>query len=366
MSLIHFQILPPIHRPEDPVAITGNCPALGDWDPGRALALEWRPPYHVGTVEVERGTHLEYKILRGGWETEAVDAFGNVPPNLAHDVWLGETVRHTVADWKDRYAGRLTREWLHSHALADGRDLLIWLPPAYAAEPGRRFPLLVMHDGDNVFNPATSPLTGVDWAADEWVWHLAREGVAPEMIIVAVRHPEGYASEGETLRDFDLSPELGGSAYATFVARELVAHMDTHYRTLPDARSRILAGSSLGGLNSFYTALRHPGVFGTFLCFSTAFEDVSESLPGESGQLLALESAPSIDPGTRFFFDYGTRGLDECYEPYHRDLAALLRAKGLIESGSFIVRRIIGGSHDELSWRERFGDGLRFACARSA
>ena len=110
MSRIRFEILPPIDRPGEPVFLTGNIAALGNWQAEHGLRLAWNPPFHTGEIEAETGTHLEYKIVRGSWEKEAVDAWGNVPENLTHDVWLDGTRHHTVADWKDRYRGRLTRE----------------------------------------------------------------------------------------------------------------------------------------------------------------------------------------------------------------------------------------------------------------
>jgi len=360
MSKIRFQIVPPVDRSGELVFITGSIPALGDWQPAKGLRLDWKPPFHEGEIEAETGTHFEYKVTRGSWETESADAYGHVPPNDAHEVWLDATRHHTVADWKDRYQGRLTREAIHSRVLAGSRELLIWLPHRYATEPERRFPLIVLHDGANVFDPLTSPFSGVDWAADEWVNLLSREGVLPEAIVVGVCHPEGFSEENETLRDFDLSPELGGAAYAQFVATELLTHMDTHYRTLAEPSARVLGGASLGGLISFYVAIHHPGVFGKFACLSTAFEDVSESVPDQAGQLRALEAVPALPAGTRMYFDYGTRGLDECYEPYHRDLGALLRGKGWRDGQEFSIVRIEGGGHDELSWRARFGDALRF------
>jgi hypothetical protein len=61
---------------------------------------------------------------------------------------------------------------------------------------------------------------------------LSRRGMMPESIIVGVRHPEGFSPEDITLRDYELSPELGGEGYAGFIAQELVAHMDQHYRTI--------------------------------------------------------------------------------------------------------------------------------------
>lgn len=360
MSVIRFRIIPPIDRPEDPIVITGGHPQLGEWEPWRGLVLRWEAPFQVGEIEVETGFHFEYKITRGSWETEAVDAYGNVPANEAHEVWMDHTIHHTVADWKDRYRGRLTRERIHSRILAGWRDLLIWLPQSYAADAGRRFPLIVFHDGDNVFDPATSDVTGVDIAADEWVNVLAREGALAEAIVVGICHPEGFSEENNTLRDFDLSPELGGAAYSQFVATELVAHMDGHYRTIAQAGSRTLGGFSLGALNGFFTALRQPGVFGRYVLLSTSFEDLSGAPPAHCVQLRALADEPALPQGVKMYLDYGSVALDECYEPYHREVGSIFREKGWKDGEQFLIRQIKGGTHDEISWRQRLGDGLRF------
>lgn len=353
MSRIRFEIIPPVRNPGEPVFVCGSHQDLGEWNPERALRLEYHAPWHEGFIETD--APFEYKILRGSWQSEAVDAYGDVPSNFSHSPWLDATCHHTVADWKDTYSGRLTSECLPSRILAGSRDLLIWLPPAYGTD--RKFPVVVLSDGANIFDPATS-FTGVDWAADEWVTALRMEGVFPEAIIVAVCHPEGYNEDNITFRDFDLSPELGGAAYAEFLVHELIPHLDTHYRTLAEPSARILGGASLGGLLAFYTALHHPGVFGKFACLSTSFEDVSQSLPRNSGQLLALESAPAMPNDARMYFDYGESGLDECYEVYHAELAGLLRSK--MDPDRFSIRCIHGGTHSELSWRLRFGDALRF------
>ncbi|MFY9308142.1 MAG: carbohydrate-binding module family 20 domain-containing protein, partial [Bacteroidia bacterium] len=222
MSNIRFQILPPIARPDEPVFISGSLPSLGNWELGKSLRLEWKPPYHVGEVEADTGASFEYKIHRGSWEQEAVDAYGEVPGNFSHSVWLNATARHTVADWKDRYRGRLTHERIHSRVLAGWRDVLIWLPHSYSENLTQRFPLIILNDGANIFDPLTSPISGVDWSADEWINQLSTEGVLPEAIIVGVCHPEGFSEENATLRDYDLSPQLGGAAYAQFVTTDLV------------------------------------------------------------------------------------------------------------------------------------------------
>jgi len=361
MSRIRFEILPPVDRPEEPVSLCGNTRSLGEWDAARALALRWEGDRHVGAIEADTGAVLEYKVLRGGsWEAEAVDAWGNVPPNARHEVWLDATVHRTVADWKDRDSGRLMRDRVYSRTLAAWRELLIWLPPGYVTEHERRFPVLYFNDGANVFDPETSPITKVDLAADEWVRLLAAEKAMPESIVVGVCHPEGFAEGMRSERDIDLSLELGGSAYAKFLATELVEAIDARYRTLADRRARLIGGASLGGLNAFYTAMNHPEVFGRMLGLSTAFGDVSQSPPGECAALRMLAGREALPEGVRMYFDYGTAGIDGGYGPYHRELEALLRAKGWEDGREFHILRVIGGDHNEQSWRSRLGDALRF------
>jgi enterochelin esterase-like enzyme len=366
MSRIRFEILPPVDRPEEPVSVCGNLRALGEWDAALALKLRWEGDRHVGVIETDTGSVIEYKILRGGtWEAEAVDAWGNVPPNARHDVWLDATAHHTVADWKDRCAGRLMRDRVYSRALAAWRELLIWLPPGYVTEREQRFPVIYFNDGANVFDPETSPISKVDLAADEWVRALSESGAMREAIVVGVCHPEGFSEGMRSERDIDLSPELGGSAYSQFLATELVPSIDTRYRTLAEPRARTICGASLGGLSAFYTALHHAEVFGAMAGLSTSFEDVSQSPPENCAALRMLAERASQAAGQKFYFDYGTEGADHHYEPYHRQLASLFDAKGLEDGRDFRILRVIGGRHDEGSWRLRLGDALRFLAGQT-
>ncbi|HEY5793289.1 MAG TPA: alpha/beta hydrolase-fold protein [Chthoniobacterales bacterium] len=360
MSKIRFQVLSPLF-PENPAPrVTGSLPALGNWNPAEGLELKPHGIWREAEFATEEGEHFEYKITRGSWQTEAVDAWGDVLPNRSHEVWGDATLHVTVADWKDTHAGRLTRERVGSRILADSREILIWLPPSYALDPERRFPVIYLHDGDNLFDPQTSPITGVDWAADEWVRLLARTGGVPESIVAGVCHPDGFNQENIPLRDVDLSPELGGPAYAAFVASELAPYLDTHYRTDASPLRRTLGGADLGALNAFYTAIHHPGVFSRFLCLSTRFGDLSDSPAENSRELAALECLPGLPRENRFYFDYGTRGLDAGLGPFHERLGAILREKGARDGAEFQIARVEGGGHDEASWRQRFGPALRF------
>ena len=239
MSKIRFQILPPIDRSGETVFVTGSIPALGDWQPENGLRLEWRPPYHLG--EIEAGMRFEYKILRDSWQAEAVDAYGDVPANYSCEAWVDSTQHHTVADWKDRYRGRLTREQIHSRVLAGNRELLVWLPQSYGSESHRRFPLIVLHDGANVFDPLTSPISGVDWAADEWINLLSHHGVMPRPSWRRYATRRGSRKKTSLCATTICPRSWGGAAYAQFLATELLAHMDARYRTLAEPTARSVA-----------------------------------------------------------------------------------------------------------------------------
>jgi enterochelin esterase-like enzyme len=362
MARVRFEILPPIGHAEQSVCVCGNLRALGEWNAAHALRLDWDHGIHVGEIEADAGVTLEYKLLRtGDWEAEAVDAWGNVPPNLRQDLWFDTTIHRTVADWKDRYTGRLTHDRVHSHALAGWRELLVWLPPSYPSGHDRRYPVLYLNDGANVFDPDTSPITKVDLAADEWVRLLAAEGAMPEAMIVAVCHPEGFGEGMRSDRDIDLSLELGGAAYAHFLAKELAPAIDARYRTIARPEARLIGGASLGALNALFAAVEYPDVFGRMVGLSTALGDLSFAPIEESPVFRAIDSRNALREGAKFYLDYGTEGLDREYGPVHYSLAALLREKGWEDGREFHIVRVVGGSHDERSWRRRLGDALRFS-----
>lgn len=359
MSRIRFEIVPPIERPEQPVFVCGSGPALGDWDADRALPLRWNGERHVGVVEAETGTTLEFKILRGSWEAEAVDAWGSVPPNARHDVWLDATVPRTVADWKDRYAGRLTRDRGYSRGLAAERELLIWLPPGYATEPDRQFPVIYFNDGANGFDPETSPLSRVDLAADEWARLLAAERAMPESILVGVCHPEGFSEGPRSGRDLDLSLEFGGGAYARFLADELVPSIDARYRTIARAEARTIGGAGLGALNALHAALSYPEVFGRMFGFSTPLSGAGREAADVWTEWPTIARG-RFSAGQRISLDYGTEGPDRDYDEGHQGFAAWLRERGAEEGRDFRVVRVIAGRHEEGSWRQWVGDAWRF------
>lgn len=247
------------------------------------------------------------------------------------------------------HSNRLLREQVFSAELQADREVLTWLPPTFSATATERFPLIVSLDGAKALD-----INGL--SLNDAVLSLAGEGVMPRAIVAAVCPGSGDAES----RALDLSLEHGGAAFSRFLTRDLLAHIERRYRVLPDQSARILCGTGLGGLNGLATMLREPGVFGKAVMLSASFEDVSGAPPAHSELLREIERSEQLPKGVRIFMDYGTEGLDECYDPYYRELRGLLVERGWREGVEFLIRRVPGGRHDMASWRERLADGLRF------
>ncbi len=149
-------------------------------------------------------------------------------------------------------------EKFRSRFLRNQRDLIVYLPPSYHEQPQRRFPVLYLHDGQNLFDGATSFIPGMDWHVGHTADDFILTGAVQPLIIV------GIYNVGK-LRIYEYTPtkapRLGGGRadrYAKFLVREVMPFIQQEYRVLSDARVTGMGGSSLGGLVSLYLGLKHP------------------------------------------------------------------------------------------------------------
>ena len=250
------------------------------------------------------------------------------------------------------------------------RNVDVWLPPSYGKDPGRRYPVLYMHDGQNLFDPATS-YGGIDWAVDEVMTDLIEKGAVREAIVVGVwntpKRREEYmpqrAVQGKV--DFnvpgadDVKPEeIISDRYLAFLVKELKPFVDATYPTLPDRANTYVMGSSMGGLISQYAMSQYPDVYGGAGCVSTHW-------PAGDGVALDDFGAHLPDPAThKYWFDYGTATLDASYEPYQKRADAMLRKAGYSEGRNWITRKFEGAEHSEKAWRLRVDQPLVFLLGR--
>jgi enterochelin esterase-like enzyme len=358
------------------VYLSGNIPKLGPWR-ADALLMSGTGRERSVRITVPPGTALEYKFTLGRWDREALDAAGTVPPNYQLTLARNTTVAHTVAafkldqrkyiaDWRGSgVLGRLIY-WtdVRSKHLGPTRHVEIWLPPGYDSSTTTRYPVLYMHDGQNLFDPRIAN-TGVDWGVDEAVTRLVKRGVIPPVIVVGVWSGER--------RSFEYSPWSGAPEYARFLIEELKPRVDREFRTLDGPEHTAAMGSSMGGLLSFYLVTHHPEVFGACGCVSTHFplsEAVAVAMfPGYTATgkpdttpyvVRDIRRGMHVPKGTRYWFDYGSLSLDSAYTPSHEQVRGWLVKEGLVEGRDFVIRRYEGATHNEASWRARLDDPLTF------
>jgi predicted alpha/beta superfamily hydrolase len=187
-----------------------------------------------------------------------------------------------------RAGGRfLPPEPVASAALGSARTVRIWLPPSYDAEPGRRYPVLYLHDGQNVFSSAGPEVAfgWGSWEVDLAVERLVRAGRMREVILVAIDNtPQRYQEyrgraarfTADELQRERFDGEWGDNSaferYARFLTGELKPSIDQRFRTLADPANTGILGSSLGGVCSLVLGWDHPDVFGLAASMSGAFQ----------------------------------------------------------------------------------------------
>ncbi|MEO8399972.1 MAG: alpha/beta hydrolase-fold protein, partial [Ignavibacteriaceae bacterium] len=146
--------------------------------------------------------------------------------------------------------------------LQNERDIIVWLPPSYNTELEKKYPVLYMHDGQNIMDPKTS-FAGVDWRADETATKLIKEHKLNEIIIV------GIYNTPDRLEEYSDSKK--GENYIKFLIEELKPFIDSNYRTKIDKENTAVMGSSMGGLISFLIVWKYPDVISKAASLSTSF-----------------------------------------------------------------------------------------------
>lgn len=175
---------------------------------------------------------------------------------------------------------------LESRHLGGGRVVRVYLPPSYEASPRQRYPVLYLHDGQNVFSSASANCCfgWGSWELDKTADRLIAEGRMREIIMVAVDNSRARYKEYRGLVQGEAKPAKRGNAatneidnarfeaYANFLIKELKPWVDREYRTLKTPANTGVLGSSLGGICSFSLAWEHPKTFGLAASFSGSFQ----------------------------------------------------------------------------------------------
>ncbi|UOQ50993.1 alpha/beta hydrolase-fold protein [Hymenobacter cellulosivorans] len=341
--------------------------SFNSWNPGNAahaLTKNADGSYQI-TLPQATGT-MEYKFTRGAWSSVETNAANGSVPNRTYTFGSGPaTVTHTVLNWEDLAGGSScqssalspnVRVMATNFAIPQlGRTRRVWLylPNDYASNTTKRYPVLYMHDGQNVFDNCTS-FSG-EWGVDETLSQLQQQGLdATGSIVVAVDN-----DGAQRLNEYSPwnNPQYGGGQgdqYVDFLVQTLKPYIDSNYRTLTGREYTSIAGSSMGGLISVYAALKYPNVYSKVGVFSPAFWFAEQSL------FQYVQQHPA-NPATRFYFVSGAQE-SQTMVPLIQQMHDALRSGGVPAANlSFNARP--DGQHAEWFWKREFSAAYQWLLA---
>jgi putative esterase/starch binding protein with CBM20 domain len=367
---VHFAVTVPPQTPKDQTLyISGDASVLGNWD-AAGVPMERNPDgTYTATVQLMSGIEHAFKVTRGTWGTVERGPNNSEIPDHLFTARDETTVSSNVTTWVDNgksIPGRVTltgdirlHKKFHSNLLGDERTLIVYLPPNYEQSPEARFPVLYMHDGQNIFDASTS-FAGVEWRVDENAQEMILDGRIKPVIVVGI-----YNTPDRTDQFIGSKHDL----YGRFIVEEVKPYIDRQYRTLPDPTHTAMAGSAMGGLATMYIAQKHSDIFGAIALFDPFLRDPTS---GSGGKLLIndLLDHPAWATGLHWYVNMASDpagvypGTDPAADG--QALHQALLAAGLKEGSGVTYEPAPGEQCNETGWSQRIDKLLSNLYGRSA
>lgn len=225
-------------------------------------------------------------------------------------------------------------------AVPKARDIYVYLPPGYN-KARNHYPVLYIHDGQNLFDPERAFL-GQTWNAEKTLNELIQKKLIKPLIVVAI--------DNTAARMDEYVPERGAKEYLEFLVREVKPRVDRSFRTKSEAEFTGILGSSLGGLVSLYAGVIMPHHFGLVGALSPSIWWNERSM---LERVRVSEKLPQ-----KIYLDSGTVGGEKPQDVI--DLSSLLESRGFRHRDDLLVYIQEGADHREAFWSERFPVALKF------
>jgi len=296
---------------------------------------------------------INYKFTLGSWDKVECNAQGKEISNRVAKSNKSDTVYAKIEAWKTGIK-KSTRA-SNVHIIAEDfympqfnrkRKIWIYLPPNYH-QTQKKYPVLYMHDGQNLFDDTTS--YAGEWGIDESLNKLFKE-TGKGYIVVGINH-------GDSLRGKELTPWVNilygggkGPVYVKFIVETLKPFIDKNYRTLPDRENTGVMGSSFGGINSFYTGLAYHNIFSKIGAFSPSFwySDECYKMAEEFNKSASIKM-------------YMLAGGNEYqgFEEQAKKMEQIFRKKGYSDK-ELLFKFVEEGTHSETFWRKEFLEAFKW------
>jgi predicted alpha/beta superfamily hydrolase len=272
------------------------------------------------------------------------------------------TAAPAVPSCKSTVSGDVRFHQLDSRIFGNQRTIRVLLPPGYdlPANKSRRYPVLYMLDGQNIFDACLSDVSHTEWGVDETVYRLVEEQKIPPLIVVGVDHAgKDRAHEYLPYKDFIGDPDMpepAGKRFPDFLTTEVMPLVNAQYRTLRGQPNTGIGGSSYGGVATLYALLAKPGEFGYGLIESPTLWIGMGQLVRDTSPLVAM-------PAKVFVAFGGKEGDDPAIVDKMIGLIRVVesnfRAAGYDDSSfRFVVDP--AAKHTESAWAGRLPDALTF------
>lgn len=352
MAQITFIIedLPSTTPDEDFVYIAGT---MNGWSPGAddfRLEKNTDGKFQIILEEQSEGTTIAFKFTRGGWETVEKDENGQEMGDRQFTYGNNETINFSIATWADGGSGgggttaaenvSVLSEDFYMLQLDRNRRIWVYLPPDYE-ESQMNYPVLYMHDGQNLFDSFTS-FSG-EWEVDETLNDLAEQGIQVP-IVIGIDNGGGHRLDEYSAW---VNSQYGGGegrGYMEFIVETLKPYIDENYRTLSDKDNTGLMGSSLGGLISQFGVFQHSDVFTKAGLFSPSYW-YSDSI-----WAFTQENAHSF--GQRIYQLAGSLEGDDMVQDMEMMHDNLLSYG--FSNEQLVSKVVVGQGHNEAFWRSEF------------
>ena len=345
-KFLHVVAKVPFNTPDDAtIYLTGNLRELCSWTP-QCLEMHviGQRTYEVRVALADSVTAFEFKVTRGSWSTDAVsERDGHSLPNFKVNLDSNaDTYVVNLSAWRDLVPGAPNEQVtiykdFSSPELGNKRDIRVWLPADYDQTPERKYPVIYMHDGQNLFDANTCACQA-EWSIDENMNTLIRKHQIQEAIVI------GVDTNGDRFSEYDFMQR--GELYGQFLTHTLKPWVDAKFRTLSDRGHTYLMGSSMGALISLSLVWHFPEYFSKAAGLSLPAWIHSNVIY----QIITAQTKPTLP--FEFYIDHGDAGADVGYEQPVRDFLEHLSRLG-VQPSQINYQIFPYADHWEADWARR-------------
>lgn len=305
---------------------------------------------------------INYKFTQGSWDTVEYDADGNALENRIVEIKKEQdTINIKIASWTKNNTQKVSTASNTVSILSEAfvipqlnktRRIWLYLPPDYN-ESTQHYPVLYMHDGQNIFDTTTS-YSG-EWEVDETLDKLYKEKHL-KLIVVGIDNGGQERLNEYSPYDHEKYGVGKGKAYVDFIVNTLKPYIDSQYRTLKDVKNTGIMGSSMGGLISHYAAVAYPKVFGKIGVFSPAF--------WYAPRIFDFTKTSRLSKKQKWYFLAGGKeGENTQFEQINQTVSDMNRMVDLLKTKRIknkTIRTKIEpeGKHNEALWKMNFEESI--------